>query len=136
MSAPDILALALVAILGSAAQSATGFGVALPVAPVAFVALTRRRRPHRRGRQPHAQPARPRNPPPPARAPSLRRRALSRCRLPGLILGALVVSHVSKPLMQLTVGVAILGAIVFRLHEPGRVALLSSRASGLPTGLL
>lgn len=137
MPAPDILALALVAILGSAAQSATGFGVALPVAPVAFALLsppdavltvaaaslmqnllvlgTRHRRLELRTRD---------------------ATLLIAAALPGLILGALVVSRVSKPPMQLAVGLAILGAVLFRLHEPGRVAFLSCRVSGLPTGLL
>jgi uncharacterized membrane protein YfcA len=134
---PDIIAIALVAVVGSAAQSATGFGVALPLAPVAFALLS------------------------PADAVlavataslmhnvlvlttrhgtlAIRKREsviLICAAVPGLILGAVVVSRVSKPPMQLAVGLVILAAVLFRLHEPGRVGALSSDASGLPTGLL
>jgi uncharacterized membrane protein YfcA len=56
--------------------------------------------------------------------------------LPALAAGALLVSHVSKPPMQLAVGVAILGAVSFRLHEPGRMASLSGRGAGVATGAL
>jgi uncharacterized protein len=137
MPAPDVLALALVAILGSAAQSATGFGVALPLAPVAFAVLapadavlavvtagvmhnllvlaTRHRRlAVRRGDS----------------------AILVAAALPGLVAGAVIVSRVSKPPLQLAVGVAILAAILFRLHEPGRLAALSSSEAGVPTGLV
>ncbi|MEA2150646.1 MAG: hypothetical protein QOD69_2476 [Solirubrobacteraceae bacterium] len=40
MSSLDIYAVVLAAIVGAAAQSATGFGVALPLAPVAFALLS------------------------------------------------------------------------------------------------
>jgi hypothetical protein len=127
MPAPDILALPLVAILGSAAQSATGFGVALPAAPVAFALLA------------------PADAVLTVAAASLmhnllvlgtrnRRLAIRTgdaalligAALPGLILGALIVSRVSKPPMQLAVGIAILAAVLFRVHEPGRLAALST----------
>jgi uncharacterized protein len=137
VSAPELLALALVTTLGSAAQSATGFGVALPLSPVAFALLS----------------------PPDAvltvataslmhnvlvLATRHRRLAIRTgdavllivAALPGLVLGALVVSRVAKAPMQLAVGLAILAAIVFRLHEPGRVSALISRKVGLPIGLL
>jgi uncharacterized protein len=137
MSALGILSLALTAILGSAAQSATGFGVALPVAPVAFALLS------------------------PADAVitvataslihnllvlATRHRRLAirvgdaalliAAALPGLILGALIVSRAPKAPMQLAVGLAILLAVAFRLHEPGRVAALSTRPAAVPTGLI
>ena len=56
--------------------------------------------------------------------------------IPGLFLGAVVVSHASKAPMQLAVGVAILAAVLFRVHEPGRVAALVSRKIGGLIGLL
>lgn len=137
MSALGVLSLAVAAILGSAAQSATGFGVALPVAPIAFALLT------------------------PADAVitvataslmhnllvlATRHRRLAirigdaalliGAALPGLILGALIISRTPKAPMQLAVGLAILLAVAFRLHEPGRLAALSSRAAALPTGLI
>jgi uncharacterized membrane protein YfcA len=134
---PAVLALASVAVIGSAAQSATGFGVALPVAPVAFAVLspadavltvaaaslmnnllvlgTRHRRLAVRGGD---------------------GALLVAAAIPTLLIGALVVSHVSKPPMQLAVGLAILTAVAFRLHEPGRLAAFSSREAGLPTGML
>ena len=137
MSAPELVALGLVAILGSAAQSATGFGVALPLSPVAFallspadavltvaagslmqnvlVMITRRRRLALRS------------------GDAL---VLIVSALPGLLLGALVVSHASKAPMQLAVGVAILVAVLLRLHKPGRFAALAGREVGAPVGLL
>ena len=137
MSTAEIIALALAAILGSAAQSATGFGVALPVAPVAFALLspadavltvaaaslmhnllvlaTRRRRLAIRA----ADTA-----------------LLIAAALPGLAVGALAVSHAPKPPMQLAVGLAILLAVLFRLHQPGRLATLTTHRAGVPTGLL
>jgi uncharacterized protein len=56
--------------------------------------------------------------------------------LPGLLVGALVVSHVSKAPMQLAIGVAILAAVQFRVHEPGRVTALAHRGAGVPIGAL
>jgi uncharacterized membrane protein YfcA len=137
MSALETSALVLAAIIGAAAQSATGFGVALPVAPVAFALLspadavitvataslmhnilvlaTRHRR--------------------------LAIRAgdaalLIAAALPGLVLGALIVSSTPKAPMQLAVGLAILLAVLFRLHEPGRLTALGTRRAGIPIGLI
>jgi uncharacterized membrane protein YfcA len=137
MTAPEVTAIALTALVGSAAQSATGFGVALALAPVAFALL------------------KPADAVLTVAAVSLghnvlvlgtRRRALDvrlvdaglviAAAIPGLFLGALIVAHVSKPPMQLAVGVAILAAVLFRLHQPGRFAFLSPRAVGVPVGLL
>jgi uncharacterized protein len=135
MPAPEVLALALVAVLGSAAQTTTGFGVALPVAPVAFALLspadavltvaasslmhnvlvlaTRHRRLDVRSGD---------------------TALLLALALPGLLLGALLVTHVAKAPMQLAVGVAILAAVRFRLHEPGRVTALANREAGIAVG--
>jgi hypothetical protein len=137
VSAADVLALAVAAVLGSAAQSATGFGVALPVAPVAFALLD------------------PADAVLTVAAAALmqnvlvlvtRRRQLAVRRadaalllvpaLPALVAGALLVTHVSKPPMQLAVGLAILGAVGFRLHEPGRLAALSGPRAGAAIGAL
>ncbi len=137
MTAPELAVLALAAFIGSAAQSATGFGVALPVSPVAFALL----------RPPDAVLT--------VEAVGLAQNVLvllARHRrldirvadavlvvgaaIPGVLLGALVITHVSKQAMQLVVGVAILAAVVFRMHEPGRVAILERRSTGVPVGLL
>jgi uncharacterized membrane protein YfcA len=137
MSGPEIVAFALVAILGSAAQSATGFGVALPVSPLAFALLS------------------PADAILTVAASSLmhnllvlatrHRRLATRIGdtglliatgLPGLFVGALVVSRAPKPPMQLAVGLAIFASILFRLHEPGRLAALASRKAALTIGLL
>lgn len=137
MSTLDIVSLALAAIIGSAAQSATGFGVALPVAPVAFALLspadavitvataslmhnllvlaTRRRRLAIR---------------------TADAALLTVAALPGLLIGAVIVSHAPKAPMQLTVGLAIVLAVLFRLHQPGRVPALTYRHSAVPTGLI
>ena len=56
--------------------------------------------------------------------------------LPGLAVGALAVSHAPKPPMRLAVGLAILLAVLFRLHQPGRLATLTTHRAGVPTGLL
>lgn len=137
MTPLDILSLALAAILGSAAQTATGFGVALPVAPVAFALLS----------------------PPDAvitvAAASLmhnllviatrrQRLALRPCdaalliatALPGLLVGALVISDAPKAPVQLGVGLAILLAVLFRLHEPGRLTAIGGRPAGAAIGLI
>jgi uncharacterized membrane protein YfcA len=137
VTAPHVLELALVCVLGSAAQSATGFGVALPLSPVAFALMspadavltvaagslmqnllvlgTRRRRlAIRKGDA----------------------AVLIALAIPGLLIGAVVVSHASKPPMQLAVGVAILAAVLFRVHEPGRVRGIVSREAGGVIGLL
>ena len=137
MSATSVLALALAALVGSAAQSATGFGVALAFAPVAFavlgpadavltvaavglshnvaVLLTRRRRLDVRLADVGL---------------------IIAAAIPGLFLGALIVSHVPKSPMQLAVGVAILAAVGFGLHQPGRVVGLQPRLTGGPVGFL
>lgn len=137
MTAPEVAALALAALVGSAAQSATGFGVALPVAPVAFavlrptdavltvealslsqnilVLLTRRRRLDVR---------------------LANAGVLIAAAIPGVLLGTLVVTRVSKPPMQLAVGIAILVAVLFRLHQPGRRAAVPKRSTGGGVGLL
>jgi uncharacterized membrane protein YfcA len=137
MTAPDVAALALAALIGSAAQSATGFGVALTVAPVTFavlkptdavltvaaisltqnllVLLTRHRRLHVRLADAGL---------------------LIAAAIPGLLLGALIVAHVSKPPMQLAVGITILAAVVLRAHQPGRFAALQRRSTGAPVGLV
>ena len=137
MTPLELVALGLVAILGSAAQSATGFGVALPLSPVAFALLS------------------PADAVLTVAAGSLMQNVLvlvTRHRrlalrigdagvliasaLPGLFIGALVVSHASKAPMQLAVGVAILAAVFFRLHEPGRFAGIANREVGAGVGLL
>jgi hypothetical protein len=137
VTAPELAALALAALVGSAAQSATGFGVALPVSPVAFallnpadavltveavglaqtvlVLLTRHRRLDVR------------------LADAV---LVVGAAIPGVLLGALIITHVSKPPMQLVVGIAILAAVLFRIHEPGRVTVLGRRSTGAPVGLL
>jgi uncharacterized membrane protein YfcA len=137
MPAPDLLALSLAALVGSGAQSATGFGVALPLSPVAFalvppadavlivaaaslmnnllVLATRHRRLALQGRD---------------------AALLIATALPGLLIGAVVVSHAPKPPMQLAVGLAILAAVLFRLHEPGRLSAIASRRAGAAIGLL
>lgn len=137
MAATSVLALALAALVGSAAQSATGFGIALALAPVAFavlkpadavltvaavslahnavVLLTRRRGLHVRLADAGL---------------------LIAAAIPGLFLGALIVAHIPKSPMQLAVGLAILAAVVFRLHQPGRIAGLRRRVAGVPVGLL
>jgi uncharacterized membrane protein YfcA len=137
LSAPELAALALAALVGSAAQSAMGFGIALPVSPVAFallkpadavltveavglaqnllVLLTRHHRLHLRG------------------ADTV---ILLGAAIPGVLLGALIITHVSKPSMQLVVGIALLAAVLLRVHEPGRAPVLQRRSAGAPVGLL
>jgi uncharacterized protein len=57
--------------------------------------------------------------------------------LPGLALGALAVSHLSKPPLQLAVGVAILAALAFRLDRPGRLGAPGfGAAAGFVAGAL
>lgn len=137
MDAPELAALALAALVGSAAQSATGFGAALPVSPLAFalmrpadavltieafglaqnllVLLTR----HRRLRILRADAG-----------------LLVGAAIPGVLLGALIITHVSKPSMQLVVGLALLGAVLFRVHEPGRAPVLERRPAGALIGFV
>jgi uncharacterized protein len=53
--------------------------------------------------------------------------------LPGIALGAIAVSHIRKPPLQLAVGVAIVLAVALRLDRPGR---LGGRGGGVAVGLL
>ena len=137
MPPPEILALVPAAILGSAAQSATGFGVALPVAPAAFALLS----PADAvlaviaGGVMHSTLA----------VASRDRRLDVRAAdtalvlgaaLPGLLLGALLVARVPKAPMQLAVGLAILLAAGFRFRRPDRSTPLATARAGVPTGLV
>jgi uncharacterized membrane protein YfcA len=137
LNAAELAALGLAALVGSGAQSAMGFGAALPVSPVAFallkpadavltvevvglaqnllVLLTRHRHLDLRG----ADCA-----------------LLLAAAIPGVLLGALIITHVARPPMQLLVGVALLTAVLFRVHEPGRAPLLDRRFAAAPVGLL
>jgi uncharacterized protein len=133
----EALALLPAATVGSAAQSATGYGLALPVAPVAVallapadavLAVTC-------GGIMHA-----------SLAIATRRRRLDvrktdaalvlAAAVPGLLLGALLVSRVPTPPLQIAVGLAILLAAGLRLHEPGRAAGLATPQAGLLAGAL
>jgi uncharacterized membrane protein YfcA len=137
VSGLEALALAGAAFVGSTAQSATGFGVVLPLAPLMFafedppsavltitiaalahnllVLATR----HRRLTIRAADAA-----------------LLIGAALPGLILGGLIVSHVSKPAMQLAVGAAVIAAVAARAHQPDRAAAINNRPAGAGIGLL
>jgi uncharacterized membrane protein YfcA len=136
MTGPDIAALGLAALVGSATQSATGFGVALPLSPVAFALLS------------------PRDAVLTVAAASLmnnvlvlatrHKRLAARAgdaalllsaAIPGLLVGALVVSRTPKPPLQLAVGLAIVISVLFRLHEPGRISGLASKRAGVGIGL-
>ena len=133
----QLVALALAALVGGAAQSATGFGVVLPLAPVMFaledppdavltiaiialahnmlIIATRRR------------------------ALALRRRdaaLLIAAALPGLVAGALVVDHLPKAALQIAVGVTLLAALAVRAHQPGRSRRLATTPAGAGIGLL
>jgi len=137
LTAPELAALGLAVLVGSAAQTATGFGIALPVSPVAFALLkpadavltieavglaqnllvlgTRQRRLDIRG----ADAA-----------------LLLVAAIPGVLLGAVIITQVARPPMQLVVGIVLLAAVLFRVHEPGRAPLLERRSAGVPVGLL
>lgn len=137
MTGLELVAVALAALVGSAAQSAIGFGVALPLAPVLFaiaepadalllvligalghnllVLATRHR---------HLD---------------LRRvdiAVLVAAALPGLLVGALLVTRVPKPALQFTIGAAIAVAVALRLHEPRPVSKRPPPAAGVPVGML
>lgn len=137
MSGLQLVALALAAFIGSTAQSATGFGVVLPLAPLLFafedppdavltiaiaalthnllVLATRHRR------------------------LELRRRdalVLILAALPGLVLGALIVASLPKTTMQIAVGVTLLAALALRAHEPERARRLDNTPAGAAIGLL
>lgn len=136
---------ALVALLGATVQSATGFGFALILGPVLFAVLDRasalttllalgatlsvlvlfgeRRERHIRWRE---------------------LSALLAAATPGLILGVLILGVVTKPVLQLAVGIAVLGAVVLQARQqrrattgapavsPGRAVI----AVGIVAGLL
>lgn len=132
-----LVALGLAAFVGGAAQSATGFGVVLPLAPLLFaledppdavltiaiaalahntlMIVTRRR------------------------ALAVRRRdavVIVVAALPGLVAGALVVGSLPKSTLQVVVGVLLLAALAVRVHEPGRARRLDTTAAGAGIGLL
>jgi uncharacterized membrane protein YfcA len=137
VSAVELAALALAAYVGGAAQSATGFGVVLPLAPLLFaledppdavltiaiaalahnvlVLATRHRR------------------------LELRRRdaaLLVAAALPGLVLGALIVASLPKPTMQVVVGATLLAAVGIRAHQPHRAQRINNAPAGAAVGLL
>lgn len=135
------MALAVVAaFVGATVQSATGFGFALVLSPVLFAVLdpgeavtvlfvlsallsllvlgSERRDSHVLGR------------------PVL---AVLAWSLPGLAAGALILSAVSKPPLQVAVGVAVVAALIvqLRVDEPhGPPAGWHAAAAGLTTGVL
>lgn len=112
---------ALVAFLGATVQSTTGFGFALILGPVLFAVLDRagalttllalgaalnllvlfgeRRERHVRWRE---------------------LSALIAAATPGLILGALILGVITKPVLQLAVGLAVLGAVVLQARQQRR----------------
>jgi uncharacterized membrane protein YfcA len=123
--------------VGATAQSATGFGVVLPLAPLLFaleepatavftivvvalahnalVLATRHRR----------LAARPSD-----------AALLVAAALPGVVLGALLVTHLSKATMQLVVGAAVLAAVALRIHDAGRAGALDAAPAGAGVGFL
>src|SRR4051794_39841064 len=133
----EFAALALAAFVGGAAQSATGFGVVLPLAPLLFaledppdavltiaiaalahnvlVVVSRRRLLALRSRD---------------------AALLVVSALPGVVLGALVVARLPKSTLQIAVGVAILAAVALRAHRPGRARRLDNAPAGAAVGLL
>src|SRR4051794_5055607 len=133
----EFIALALAAFIGGAAQSATGFGVVLPLAPLLFaledppdavltiaitalahnvlVLVSRHRHLEVRARDAVL---------------------LVAAALPGLVLGALIVASLPKPPLQIAVGVAIRAALALRVHEPHRARRLATTPVGAATGLL
>jgi len=137
VTALEALALAMAAFIGATAQSATGFGVVLPLAPLLFaleapptavltatiaalghnvlVLATRHRRLALRGTD---------------------AALLIATALPGVILGALLITHLSKPTMQLAVGAAVIATVALRIHQPDRAAGLNNKPAGTGIGLL
>lgn len=137
MTGLELVAVAVAALVGAAAQSATGFGVALPLAPVLFaiadsadalllvlvaalgynvlVLATPRHRLDLRG---------------------VDIAVLVAGALPGLVLGALTVTSVPKPALQFAVGAAIALAVALRLHEPTAARTQDPPAAGAPVGFL
>jgi uncharacterized membrane protein YfcA len=56
--------------------------------------------------------------------------------LPGLLIGALLVTSLPKPALQLAVGAAIALALALRLHAPSPAAEPPAWATGAPVGFL
>lgn len=137
MTGLELAAVAAAAVIGATAQSATGFGVALPLAPVLFafadppdavlmvlmgalghnllVLATRRR--HLDMRRDDVA-------------------VLVAGALPGLLIGALLVTSLPKPALQFAVGAAIALAVALRLHAPVAGAERQGLATGAPVGFL
>ena len=133
MTGLELGAIAAAATIGATAQSATGFGVALPLAPVLcavahppdavlmvlvgalthnlLVLVTRHR--HLDLRRGDAT-------------------VLATAGVPGLLIGALLVTHLSKPALQFAVGAAIALALALRLQAP--TAKHQSWKTGTPVG--
>ena len=137
MTGLELAAIGAAAVIGATAQSATGFGVALPLAPVLFAFAE----------------------PPDAVLMVLvgalghnllllvtRHRHLDVLRgdaavlvaagVPGLLMGALLVTSLSKPALQFAVGAAIALAVALRLHAPAPAAERQGWETGAPVGLL
>jgi uncharacterized membrane protein YfcA len=134
---PELLALALAAFVGSSAQSATGFGVLLLLAPLSFalqdvssalLTITIAASGNN------------------LLVVATRRRSLKLCKvdaslliasaIPGLVVGALIVSHLSKSTMQVAVGASLILAVAARTHQPDRATRLDNMPSGAVIGLL
>ena len=137
MTGLELAAIGAAAVIGATAQSATGFGVALPLAPVLFaiadpldavlmvlvaalghnllVLVTRHR--HLDARRGDVA-------------------VLVAGALPGLVIGALLVGGLPKPALQFAVGAAIALALALRLHAPAPAAERQGLATGAPVGFL
>lgn len=137
MTGLELAAIAAAAVIGAAAQSATGFGVALLLAPVLFavaeppdavlmvlvgalghnllIVVTRRR--HLDVRRGDVA-------------------VLVAGAVPGLLIGALLVTSLPKPPLQFAVGAAIALAVALRLHAPARAAERQGWETGAPVGFL
>ena len=136
MTGLELAAVAAAALMGATAQSATGFGVALPLAPVLFavaeppdavlmvlvgalghnllVLVTRHR--HLDARRGDVA-------------------VLVAGAMPGLVIGALLVTSLPKPALQFAVGAAIALALALRLHAPAK-AERRGLGTGAPVGFL
>jgi uncharacterized membrane protein YfcA len=137
MTGLELAAIAAAAVIGATAQSATGFGVALPLAPVLFaiadpvdavlmvlvaalghnllVLVTRHR---------HLD------------APRRDVAILVAGALPGLVVGALLVTRLSKPALQFAVGAAIAVALALRIHAPAGEPKRQGWETGTPVGFV
>ncbi len=137
MTGLELAAVAAAAAIGATAQSATGFGVALALAPVLFavatppdavlmvliaalchnvlVLVTRHR---------HLD------------APRRDVALLLGSALPGLALGALLVTSLSKPALQFAVGAAIAVALALRVHAPAGEPKRQGWETGAPVGFV